>query len=432
MDKYQRDVHHLRSIGVFKPTPPPRPTLDGYPFELRCRLLLEEAYEFVRACGYEVRGLLPESNGHPFQVRFSRIADPDWPAMIDAIVDVGVVDLGAAVSMGVDLDPFWDEVQRANADKVNGELREDGKRLKPAGWTPPDILGVLDRVLGQPVLGDRDGVVMRDDAPRVESSIEPSVGVPQIVTLTQIDVIAANLTRREHQIMALCDIVGVDAEEELEDRVREMKGMVDQYLGDLRAMPHGPSRDKPGAEEVFVPQVGAIDFDTARITPVDATPTEMANAGIISFELAALMERTSSMTVESIGVLAAGAATKLIASGADPLGRPPSASMIVESIDFHPTEQKMAVGLAAKSPLSPPPSPPGVKYDVANPTQTISVSTDSAISVIAMQIRERPLTTEDISNRTGIDGDVVRRLIDEMIRRGIVVEARDGGRWVLP
>lgn len=31
---------------------------------------------------------------------------------------------------------------------ADGPVREDGKRLKPDGWTPPDIKGVLERVTG--------------------------------------------------------------------------------------------------------------------------------------------------------------------------------------------------------------------------------------------------------------------------------------------
>lgn len=42
------------------------------------------------------------------------------------------------------------EVWMSNLSKVDGSLgeivrREDGKLLKPEGWTPPDIAGVLRR-----------------------------------------------------------------------------------------------------------------------------------------------------------------------------------------------------------------------------------------------------------------------------------------------
>jgi len=44
---------------------------------------------------------------------------------------------------GIDLTGFFAEVHRANMDKIGGERRPDGKRLKPAGWRAPDLAGVL-------------------------------------------------------------------------------------------------------------------------------------------------------------------------------------------------------------------------------------------------------------------------------------------------
>lgn len=51
--------------------------------------------------------------------------------------------------MPVDLEPFWLEVVRANMAKVGGPIREDGKRLKPAGWTPPDHEAIYRRLYGE-------------------------------------------------------------------------------------------------------------------------------------------------------------------------------------------------------------------------------------------------------------------------------------------
>lgn len=65
---------------------------------------------------------------------------------IDGLCDLLCVTYGAAIEFGVDLAPFWLEVHRTNMAKVGGPVREDGKRLKPEGWTPPDIAGVLKEV----------------------------------------------------------------------------------------------------------------------------------------------------------------------------------------------------------------------------------------------------------------------------------------------
>jgi predicted HAD superfamily Cof-like phosphohydrolase len=45
---------------------------------------------------------------------------------------------------GYKVDAAWNEVSRSNLAKINlatgkVEKREDGKVLKPAGWTPPNL-----------------------------------------------------------------------------------------------------------------------------------------------------------------------------------------------------------------------------------------------------------------------------------------------------
>lgn len=96
----------------------PSPKIEG----LRFALEEEEFAEMLRAVG----------NG-------------DVPEMAKEIVDLIYVLIGRAVSYGIDLRPVWDAVQKANMAKVGGPIREDGKRLKPPGWEPPDIKGILER-----------------------------------------------------------------------------------------------------------------------------------------------------------------------------------------------------------------------------------------------------------------------------------------------
>jgi predicted HAD superfamily Cof-like phosphohydrolase len=74
---------------------------------------------------------------------FDAIDTGDLPEIADGLADLIYVALGTAIAYGIDLRPVWDEVQRSNMAKVGGEVRADGKRLKPPGWTPPDIMGVL-------------------------------------------------------------------------------------------------------------------------------------------------------------------------------------------------------------------------------------------------------------------------------------------------
>lgn len=91
---------------------------------MRAELIREEAAETVKA-----------------------IEDGDLVAAIDGLCDLLYVTYGAAVEWGIDLAPFWDEVHRTNMAKVGGPTRGDGKKLKPPGWTPPDIAGILGRML---------------------------------------------------------------------------------------------------------------------------------------------------------------------------------------------------------------------------------------------------------------------------------------------
>ena len=63
---------------------------------------------------------------------------------LDALIDILVVTIGAIHSMGADGEGAWNEVMRTNfakIDPVTGKVRkrEDGKVLKPEGWTPPDL-----------------------------------------------------------------------------------------------------------------------------------------------------------------------------------------------------------------------------------------------------------------------------------------------------
>jgi predicted HAD superfamily Cof-like phosphohydrolase len=63
---------------------------------------------------------------------------------IDALLDIVVVCVGAMHSMGADPEGGWKEVMNTNFAKIDKETgkvrkREDGKVLKPVGWTPPNL-----------------------------------------------------------------------------------------------------------------------------------------------------------------------------------------------------------------------------------------------------------------------------------------------------
>jgi len=63
---------------------------------------------------------------------------------LDALIDILVVTVGAIHSLGADAEGAWKEVMATNFAKIDHETgkvrkREDGKVLKPLGWTPPEL-----------------------------------------------------------------------------------------------------------------------------------------------------------------------------------------------------------------------------------------------------------------------------------------------------
>lgn len=81
----------------------------------RARLIVSEAAEFLEAADQD-----------------------DFVEMVDALADILVVTYGAAVEMGVDLEPVFAEVHRSNMSK-NGGKDAGGKILKGPAFSPPDI-----------------------------------------------------------------------------------------------------------------------------------------------------------------------------------------------------------------------------------------------------------------------------------------------------
>lgn len=115
---------------------------------LRADLIMEEAAETAanltgQKVTYQIDG------GSPVQMATPK--NPGRGSMvetIDGMCDTLYVVYGTGASMGIDLAPFWDIVHASNMAKAGGPIREDGKRLKPEGWQPPDITGVFKTIYG--------------------------------------------------------------------------------------------------------------------------------------------------------------------------------------------------------------------------------------------------------------------------------------------
>lgn len=96
----------------------------GEQSELYVKLILEELSELIEA--YTNRNIVE---------------------IADACADLKWVIEGLEHTLQLPQQNIWDEVARSNLEKIseNGTVlrREDGKILKPEGWTPPDIKSIL-------------------------------------------------------------------------------------------------------------------------------------------------------------------------------------------------------------------------------------------------------------------------------------------------
>lgn len=113
--------------------------------------------KFMRACDQSVdvfsdaqyelyRNLISEE----FTELNAAITQGNRVEQLDALIDILVVTIGAIHSMGADAEGAWKEVMRTNfakIDKDTGKVRkrEDGKVLKPVGWTSPELKSFLKK-----------------------------------------------------------------------------------------------------------------------------------------------------------------------------------------------------------------------------------------------------------------------------------------------
>ena len=78
------------------------------------------------------------------------LIDKDELEQLDALVDILVVTVGAIRAAGWDGEAAWNEVMKTNFAKIDFETgkvrkREDGKVLKPEGWTAPELSQFIDK-----------------------------------------------------------------------------------------------------------------------------------------------------------------------------------------------------------------------------------------------------------------------------------------------
>lgn len=110
---------------------------------LRLNLIIEEFIELMMACGADpiMTGV---AKATLIRIVSAHLKAPQYlPGIADALGDIDYVITGMRVEMGIMGRPIADAIHTANMAKQGGPVREDGKKLKPEGWQPPDILRLL-------------------------------------------------------------------------------------------------------------------------------------------------------------------------------------------------------------------------------------------------------------------------------------------------
>lgn len=116
----------------------------------------EEQGFFMRACGQTTHAMNPKQ-----AEMYAALIEEERKEMLDAqdcgdeieefdaVLDQIVVLIGYGLSRGWPMNEGWAEVMRSNMAKIDPRTgtvlrREDGKILKPEGWTPPNLDALLD------------------------------------------------------------------------------------------------------------------------------------------------------------------------------------------------------------------------------------------------------------------------------------------------
>ena len=103
---------------------------------------------FIEACdqekSYDNQWLYANLIDEEFKEFVSALHSSNNVEQLDACMDMIWVILGFCYMKGFNVDGAWKEVARSNLAKINPETgkvikREDGKVLKPEGWTPPQL-----------------------------------------------------------------------------------------------------------------------------------------------------------------------------------------------------------------------------------------------------------------------------------------------------
>ena len=104
----------------------------------RVNFILEEFSELIEDAGLQLTYDIDTLEVHPHNPK-------DLPGIADALIDLVYVIKGTALILGLPWEELWDDVHRANMQKVRYE-DETGHKFgigKPDGWQPPQTVRIL-------------------------------------------------------------------------------------------------------------------------------------------------------------------------------------------------------------------------------------------------------------------------------------------------
>lgn len=111
------------------------PALPSYPdiktIDMRMKIVGEEYRELIIALNRAHMNV--ECGAYSHKNRLNNLIE-----IADAVADTVYVNVGTALAFGLPIERIFDIVTAANMAKKDGPVREDGKRLKPPGWQPPE------------------------------------------------------------------------------------------------------------------------------------------------------------------------------------------------------------------------------------------------------------------------------------------------------
>jgi predicted HAD superfamily Cof-like phosphohydrolase len=151
------DVREFTS-GAGQPTPDKPCVMNNDEVIFLTKMILDETMELMatillpKESKNIMKQLIDDSKDIPKEKyaqgeEYKKIAD-----QADALVDIYYYSLNAACKKGINLSSIFSVVHGANMAKRDPKTnkflkREDGKIIKPEGWTPPDVEGEIKRQL---------------------------------------------------------------------------------------------------------------------------------------------------------------------------------------------------------------------------------------------------------------------------------------------